>query len=52
MNCNFNNWEDLMELMECHVYIYIYIYIYAIIKTMSHPGYHHNGFVATMHLGT
>ena len=28
MNCNFNNWEDLMELMECHVYIYIYIYIY------------------------
>ena len=23
MNCSFNNWEDLMELMECHVYIYI-----------------------------
>ena len=28
MNCSFNNWEDLMELMECHVYIYICIYIY------------------------
>ena len=30
----------------------IYIYIYAIMKAMCPPGYHHNGFVATVHLGT
>ena len=34
------------------IYIYIYIYIYAIMKAMCPPGYHHNGFVATVHLGT
>ena len=38
--------------MYIYIIIYIYIYIYAIMNTMSHPGYHHNGFVATIHLGT
>ena len=32
--------------------MYIYIYLYAIMKTMSPPGYHHNGFVATCWEGT
>ena len=27
--------------------IYIYVYIYAIMKTISSPVCHHNGFVAT-----
>ena len=35
-----------------YIYMYIYIYIYAIMKTVCLPGYHHNGFVALMHLGT
>ena len=48
-----------------HAYIVLYIYIqrgqisqkqdgcntYAIMKTMCPPGYHHNGFVATLALG-
>ena len=38
-------------LYEHVVYIYIYIHIYAIMKTMSPPSYHHNGFVATHGLG-
>ena len=36
--------------MYMYILIYIYIiYIYVIMKTMCPPGYHHNGFVATVH---
>ena len=31
--------------------MYIYLYIYVIMKTMYHPVYYHNGFVATHALG-
>ena len=34
-----------------YIYIHIYIYMYVIMKTMSPPRYHHNGFVATHALG-
>ena len=36
-----------------NIYIYIYVtyVIYVIMKTMSPPSYHHNGFVATHALG-